>query len=264
MSKYLAFARSAFQTQLAYRGQVWARVFGELIIVFAKISVWIAVFGGVTSVSGITLPDMITYAILCGTILAAWSYASLITTVGREIKTGDVAVFMLKPLSYPLYLFATECGNLAYRLVGVVLPTIVIAGLLYGMEPPASLFHGMMFAAYWMLAFIILFLVAAMFGLVAFWLMTAFSLEWFLQAALMIFSGTIIPLWFLPKGLDTIVAHLPLAWVAYYPAAVYLGKLDVAASCVYLGIGILWAGALCLAVALLWRRAALRLTVQGG
>lgn len=261
---YLAFVQSAFQTQLAYRGQVWARLFGELIVVVAKIAVWIAVFEGVQSVAGITLRDMVTYAILSGTMLAAWSYANLINTVGREIKTGDVAVFMLKPLSYPLYLFATECGNLLYRTVAVVVPTVVLAALSYGIQPPASVFHGTMFAAFWLLAFVILFLIAALFGLIAFWMMTAFALEWLLQAALLIFSGTFLPLWFLPEGFATIVAHLPFAWVGYYPSAVYLGKLDMVTSWTYLGLGLVWATALALAVAWLWRRAALRITVQGG
>jgi ABC-2 type transport system permease protein len=261
---YLAFALSAFQTQLAYRGQVWSRLFGEIIGVVARIAIWIAVYEGLQNVAGITLRDMITYAILSGTILAAWSYASLINTVGREIKTGDVAVFLLKPLSYPFYLLATECGNLAYRTLAVVVPTVIVAALFYGFEPPASLFHGVMFAAYWLLAFLILFLIAAALGLVAFWMMTAFALEWFLQAALLIFSGTFIPLWFFPEGFAAVVSYLPFAWVGYYPAAVYLGKMDEAATWVHLAVGLGWTAALALAVAWLWHRASRRLTVQGG
>lgn len=261
---YLAFARVAFQTQFAYRGQVWARLFGELIYIFARIAIWIAVYQGVTIVSGVSLPEMITYAILSGTVLAAWSYANLISLVGREIKTGDVAVFLLKPLSYPLYLFCTECGNFVYRILAVVIPAVAIVGLLYGIQPPASLFHGVMFLAFWALAFVILFLIATTFGLLAFWMMTAFALEWFLQAILAIFSGSLLPLWLFPDALAAFARHLPFAWVGYYPATVYLGKLDVAECWSYLGLGLAWAAALALVVAWLWHRASLRITVQGG
>jgi ABC-2 type transport system permease protein len=261
---YLAFAQSAFQSQLAYRGQVWARLFGELLWLFARIAIWISVYQGATSFGGVTLPEMITYAILGGTMLAAWSYSSLINAVGRAIKTGDVAVFLLKPLHYPLYLFATECGNLFYRVLTVVAPIVIVVALTYGMLPPASLFHGAMFAAYWLLAFVILFLMAALLGLLAFWLMTAFSLEWLLQSVLSIFSGSVLPFWFFPEGLAAVVRHLPFAWVAYYPAAVYLGKVDEAQCWAYLGLGLAWAVAIGLGVALLWHRAALRITVQGG
>lgn len=261
---YLAFAQSAFQSQLAYRGEVWARLFGDLVFVFARIAIWMSVYQGAGSIAGVTLAEMITYAVIGDTVFAAWSYANLINSIGRTIKTGDVAVFLLKPLRYPLYLLATECGNLAYRLLTVVLPIAAVVALTYGMLPPASLFHGVMFAAYWLLGFAILFLLATLCGLLAFWLMTAFSLEWLLQSVLTIFSGTFIPFWFFPDALAVVVRLFPVAWIGYYPAAVYLGKLTAGDCWLYLGIGFGWALLLAGAVALLWRRTAARLTIQGG
>jgi ABC-2 type transport system permease protein len=261
---YLAFAQSAFQSQLAYRGEVWARLFGDLVFVFARIAIWMSVYQGASSIAGVTLAEMITYAVLGDTVFAAWSYANLINSIGRTIKTGDVAVFLLKPLRYPLYLLATECGNLVYRVLTVVLPIAAVVALTYGMLPPPTTFHGLMFVAYWVLGFAILFLFATLFGLLAFWLMTAFSLEWLLQSVLTIFSGTFIPLWFFPDALAAVVRFLPVAWVAYYPAAVYLGKLTIGDCWTFLGIGFGWALVLAGAVALLWGRTANRLTIQGG
>ena len=45
---YAAFTRTAFQTQFAYRSQVWAGLFGQLMYIFAKISIWLSVYGGLT------------------------------------------------------------------------------------------------------------------------------------------------------------------------------------------------------------------------
>ena len=48
------------------------------------------------------------------------------------------------------------------------------------------------------------------------------------------------------------------------PIAVYLGKTQVLETWIFLGVGLGWADLLAGAVALLWRKAALRITVQGG
>lgn len=261
---YAAFTRSAFQTRLAYRSEVWASVFGQVVVVFAKIAVWTAVFQGAASVDGVTLLEMITYALLSGTLLAAWEWQNLLHDVGRSIETGDVAVYLLKPMHYPLYLFASECGNLAFRLVAVVVPTVAIVGATYGVLPPASGFHAVLFVVYWLLSFGLLFLISAMCGLLAFWLMTAFSLEWLLIGVYALLSGSFVPFWFFPEGFAAVGKHLPFAYLGYYPTAVYLGKLGTGEALVYLGLGLVWVALLLLAVTLLWRRARMRILIQGG
>jgi ABC-2 type transport system permease protein len=121
-----------------------------------------------------------------------------------------------------------------------------------------------MFVAYCGLSFIIHFLCAAIFGVLAFWLMTIFSLEWLLQSLISLLSGLLIPFWFFPEPFGSIASHQPLAWLVYYPSAVWLGRLDIGQTLLYFGFGIAWAGLLTLALTLLWRRAASRITVQGG
>lgn len=261
---YLAFAQSAFQSQLAYRGQVLASLFGSLIQVFAWIAIWISVYGNAGSVGGVTLPEMVTYALLGGTVMNAWPWRRLLNAVGNSVTSGDVAIYLLKPLHYPLYLFSTECGNLGYKLAVVAVPVVVVVTLVYSVVPPASLFHGLMFVAFWALSFVIMFLLATLCGLIAFWLLTAFSLEWLLQGLLTLLSGTAIPLWFFPGPVASLVKLLPFAWIGYHPIAVYLGKTSVMEAWTYLGIGLGWAALLTVAVAALWRGAALRITVQGG
>jgi len=261
---YRAFALSAFQTQLAYRSQVWSYLFFALVIVVAKVAIWTSVYGNASVIGGVTLKQMITYAILAASILNAWEYAPLIRGIDRALKSGEIAIYLLRPVSYPLYLLASQTGDLAYGVLVAVLPATLIAILIYGILPPASPAYGAFFVGYWVLSFLILFLFAVLFGLAAFWLMTAFSLEWLLQAILWIFGGGWIPFWFFPEPLGSIARHLPFAWIGYYPTAVYLGKLTLEECWLYLVVGCGWAALLAIGVALLWRRARLRLVVQGG
>lgn len=262
---YLAFLATAFQARLAYRAQVWASIFGDLVGVFAWVSIWIALYsvtGG--TMSGASLKEMITYAIFSSLLLNGWSWTEFIQLVGRQIKTGDVAVFLLKPLNYPLMLLAGECGKLLFRLSTVVLPVSLIVGVTYGVVPPASAFHGLMALVFLVLGFAILFLLATIAGILGFWILTVFSLEWTLQALLLILAGWTVPLWFFPAPAAAIIAKLPFAYTAYHPLAVYLGKTDVGTTMTTLLIGLGWALALGAFAAWLWSRARRRIVVQGG
>lgn len=261
---YRAFASTAFQTRLAYRGQVWAQLLGGLVRIFAMIAIWKSVYASNEVVDGITLGEMLTYAILASSVLAAYNWEGLVQTVSEQIRSGDVSVYLIKPMSYPLMLLANEIGQVAFRLLAVVGPITLIASLTYGINAPASLFHGMMFPLFWMLAFTILFLMALIAGFLAFWLMTAFSLEWFLQGLIAILSGTFIPLWFFPKAIGAAIYYLPFAWIGFHPVAVYLGKVSPGETLMLFLLGLVWAGALLVAAKSLWARATLRITVQGG
>lgn len=261
---YLAFATSAFQTQLAYRGQVWAQALGYFIQISAKVAIWTAVFAGMANVDGITLPQMVTYAIVAGSVDVAWHWEEFVRKVGGQIKSGDLVVYLLKPLRYPLMLFSAECGNLGYGFMALVVPVTIASSLLYGIVPPATPMHGVLFVALWAVGFLILFLLATIAGLLSFWLMTAFALEWILTAMLAILSGRIVPLWFFPEEAAAVLKTLPFAWIAFHPTAVYLGQVDVAGALGLLGLGLAWVSALTAVVALLWSRASRRLIVQGG
>lgn len=264
MDKYAAFARSGFLTSFAYRNEVWANIFGKLVQVFARVSIWFAVYAGLTAVDGVTIADMVTYALLGGVVLGCTRYDRLIRAIGTALRTGDVSVWLLKPVHYPLYLLSVEAGQTLYTFLVAVVPTIVIVALIYGMQPPASLLHGTMFVAYVLLGFVIHFLFAALFGLLTFWLMTAFSLEWLLQSLITLLSGLLVPFWFFPEPFGDIARLQPLAWMVYYPSAVWLGRLDAADTLLYFGIGLGWAAILAIALAALWHRASSRITVQGG
>ena len=264
MSAYPAFVRSGFLTSLAYRNEVWANIFGKLVQVFARVAIWLAVYAGVAAVDGVSLNDMITYALLGGVVMGATRYDRVVRHVGHALKTGDVAVWLLKPVHYPLYLLSIEAGASAYTFLLAVVPTITVVALIYGITPPASLFHALMYVGFCGLAFIIHFLVAAIFGVLAFWLMTVFSLEWLLQSLVTLFSGLMVPFWFFPQPFGIIAAHQPLAWLVYYPSAVWLGRLDPTQTLLYFGLGLFWAGLLAAILAWLWHRASSRITVQGG
>jgi ABC-2 type transport system permease protein len=262
---YPAFTATAFQSRLAYRNQVWSGLFGELVFIFARIAIWVSVFttAGTSTIDGVSLPQMITYALLAGPVLY-WDYSRLLNDVGVAIKSGDVAVYLLKPLHYPGYLLANHMGNFVFDLLTVTTPVAIIVALTIGLAAPASLFHALAFLPFWGLSFMMLFVLTALLGLAAFWLMTTQSLDWFFNSIMTLLSGGLVPLWLFPGWLAAIAGHLPFAWVSYYPAAVYVGKLGTTETLLYFVLGLVWLAALLLLLVWLWAKARHRLIVQGG
>ncbi|MDP9811194.1 ABC-2 type transport system permease protein [Rhizobium tibeticum] len=251
------------QTQFVYRSQFWAGLFGELAEVAAKIAIWNAVLGSGTD-EGASFSEMIAYALIAGTVMFAWRPGDMIREVGAAIRTGDITVHMLRPVRYPLYLFAVEIGNLAFRLMAVALPVTAIVAATYGIKLPTNPLNGGLFLCYWGLSFCIIFLLALNSALMSFWLMDAEAIDWFLNGIISFLSGSIVPFWFFPDALARIAAWLPFAWISYYPAAVYLERLPPASAMTTFAIGCAWAALLAFGAGFLWRRAAHRLVVQGG
>ena len=263
LSAYPAFTATAFTARLAYRNQVWSGLFGELVTTFAFVAVWTAAFAGAGSIDDVTLPQMVTYVLIAGPLLH-WDTTRFIRDLGDTIRSGDVTVYLLKPLHYPGLLLFNQLGNNAFEHLTITLPVAIIVAVTVGFLPPASLSHGLLFVAFWIVSWFMMFLIAALTGLLAFWILTAFSLDWFLRGIMAVASGAIVPLWFMPPALASVLSYLPFAWVSYYPAAVYLGKLDPVAAVLHLGIGLLWLAILGRALTWLWAGARHRLIVQGG
>ncbi len=68
MSLYLAMVGKSFRKHLAYRSEVWMRIVIGVVWVGIQVAIWTSLIGS-GEVDGITLPDMITYAIL-NTVIA--------------------------------------------------------------------------------------------------------------------------------------------------------------------------------------------------
>lgn len=260
---YTGFARNALFSQLTYRGQIGAKIAGLLVEVFAKVAIWMSIMGLSAQIDGITLNELITYAVFSGALIV-WDWRLFIRRIGQHLTSGDVAVYLLKPIHYPLMLFAEECGSFAFAILIVFLPVLLVMSLSFNLAMPSSVLYLLLYLAYVVIGFIILFLLVAISGVVSFWMMTTFAMEWFLNSAMAIMSGTFIPIWFFPTGAAQVLYVLPFSWVGFHPMAVYLGKKTPVEAWSYLAFGLLWVVVLSLVLGLLWQQAAKRLEVQGG
>ncbi|OLP60242.1 hypothetical protein BJF93_14860 [Xaviernesmea oryzae] len=261
---FSAFTRAAARQQAEQRSELLAIAFGTMVDVFARISIWRSVYHGRQHVAGVTEAEMITYALIGATLLSHWDGALIVREIGKAILSGQIGATLMRPVSFPGALFAEQLGPRLLQFGFVCLPVITILSAVYGIAPPASLGHGLLFLVYIVVSTTLLFLIAIFFGLLSFWVLEAHSLEWFMRGLTALLSGGLVPLWFFPPVLGTVAHALPFAWITYHPMACYLGQNDLLESATLLVGGCGWVAALAIVNHLLWRSASRHVTAHGG
>jgi ABC-2 type transport system permease protein len=262
MRAYRVYGAKSFAKNLTYRSEVWLQIVGNFMLVLIQVSIWQAVLGE-GAVNGIGVRRMVTYSILNAAI-ASMLMTGLFHRVDGDLKSGNIAVSLIRPLRYPLFLLAESAGDVAYRTAFTAVPTLLVCALVFGFEPPASAVHAAGFALALLLAVGLSLLIAYLVALLAFWFLTTFAMEWFLEALMIAFSGSFVPLWFFPPEWARLAQHLPFPFLGFVPAAVYMGEIPVQDLWRTLGTGLMWAVILAAATVWLGRRAMRRLFVQGG
>jgi ABC-2 type transport system permease protein len=81
------------------------------------------------------------------------------------------------------------------------------------------------FVASLVLSFALGFYLEACIGLVAFWMLEVSSLLFVYMLLQFFLSGHMFPLDLLPQPFQQLVGFLPIKYLAYFPAAVFLGKI---------------------------------------
>jgi len=262
MSLYLAMIGKSYRKHLAYRSEVWIRIVIGVVWVGIQVAVWQALIGS-GEVDGITLGDMITYAIL-NTVTALAMMDRTLADLDQKIRSGDIAVELIKPFHFPLTLVADGLGRSLFSALFSVLPTLVLAALFFGFQAPASVGNGLAFAVAFVLALAISFALACLVGMLGFYFLATFHFQWALGALRSLFAGTMVPLWFYPDGLRTLANVLPFQFLAFVSAAIWMGELTGPEIARNLALGIAWAAALLGLCWWLWSRIVRRLVVQGG
>jgi ABC-2 type transport system permease protein len=182
----------------------------------------------------------------------------LIESTGEHIATGSVAVELLRPMSLLAVRVATEVGRCLPRLVGCMTVGVVLAWALAG--PPRNAWSLLLAAPSLVLAITCNLVAQHAFAGVSFWIRDARS-TWFLyQKFVFVVGGMLLPIEVLPSAMERVARFLPFMAMAYAPARLASGHLDLG----LLGIQVLWVVALSALAGWVFARGERRLQVVGG
>lgn len=261
--KYLSLALAAMHRSIAYRNSLLINLLTGLVFVAVLYYLWETVFGASPVVEQFTWERMRTYLLVAygvNTLLSFYSEARMFQT----IRTGEVAVDLLRPLDFQTAQLAQASGAAVVEGVIGVFSTAVLGVLIFVMSGPASLTAALLFPISVALGFLVKFHLSFLTGLLCFWTMNSVGLLWARGAVTNIFSGAVIPLSFFPGWLHTVAVLAPFQAVVYLPVSIYLGDLSGGAVWQALALQASWAVALWLLARVLWRPSIRALTIQGG
>ncbi len=267
LRKYWSHAALAVQETLAYRTAYIINVVSSCIFYLIVFFVWRAVYGGGGSggnaVGGLTWNEMQGY------LLVSLLTSTLVSTssefrISRQIRTGNIAIELLRPVDYQLGVFSVTLGNSLSEGVLVSVFVIAFAFILRTPAMPRDLLSWLLFLPALGLSLTVKFLLIYVFSLSCFWTNSLLGVSWLRRGLSDFFSGALIPLSFFPAWLLPIADALPFRGIVFVPAMVFIGKLRGSDYLRALALEAAWIAALWIVGKLIWRRALRKVCIQGG
>jgi ABC-2 type transport system permease protein len=259
---YLEFAKRSFQNNLVYRLDYIAGVLNAIVMIFVNISIWKAVNEDGDSIESIQLQILVTYIVLSFLMQLIYTMDEYI--VENKVRSGTISMDLLKPINFRLYLFSMHLGTLAFRIIMQFIPAFIVSAYIFRILPVFSLQMFFYFLLSAIMGYLILYNLNYIVWMSTFWFYWSFSLVTIKDALIMVLSGALVPLWFMPTWLTDIIAFTPFGYIFSTPILIYLGMMPESDIFDNLTRQFVWIVILFLVGKGLWLMAKNKLVIQGG
>ena len=241
MRKYLQLAKITFEEYFVYRLNFLLWRFRAVVQLLVLYFLWQAAVPEGVTIFGYDQAKILTY-ILGTSIIRSFVISSRSVDVAGQIASGDLANFLLKPLSYLKYWFAKDVTD---KILNLVFSTVEVTLIIFLLKPPIILQSNFLFLLLTLVAIIIgillYFFLSFLLSLMAFWTPeNPWPMRFLFLIFLEFFAGGLFPLDILPKTLFQALNFLPFPYLLFFPLNVYLGKLTMAEIFLGLGVSLLW------------------------
>lgn len=262
LKKYWAVTSISAKSNLAYASEVGSRLVFLAVILYIFMKLWKLTYEstGAQQLGGLTLPEMLWYLAMTESIMM--SAPRITPLVDEDVRTGALAVQLVRPLSYPMYRLFATLGERLVRFAITALAASVIALLLVGPLPHLS-WNVLLCALALPMSFVLDFLGYFLVGLGAFWMEDTSGPMLIYARMTMILGGMLIPLQLFPDYLQGPLHLLPFASIVYGPARLFVhpNLVDCAN---LLALQSIWIIVFSAVVALVYRIALTRIAANGG
>jgi ABC-2 type transport system permease protein len=263
------------EERLVYRGDFALGTLMRFLPIVTQVFLWTAVFAATSrpDIAGYSRNDIVAYYLLAMLTRAFSSMPGLSTGIARSIRDGSVKKYLVQPVDYVSFLLAARIAHKLVYYAVAALPFAVVFFLCRGFFPaPPDALTILAFLASLALAFLLGFFLEATLGMIGFWVLEVSSIVFAYMLVQYLLSGHMFPIDMLadiPSGLPgaslaDVVRWLPFEYTAYFPAAVWLGKIRGADLARSLAIEAAWVVVMALACRIAWRRGTRRYAAYGG
>ena len=217
-------------------------------------------------IAGYRYGDMVAYYLLVIISRAFSSMPGLTRGIAEQIRSGEIKKFLIQPVDM-LGCLLTQ--RVAHKLVYYLIATLPFALVFWICRsffvdgwPPVDVM--IVFVLALVFSFLLGFFLEACLGLIGFWFLEVTSLGFIYMLLNFMLSGHMFPLELLPGSIGGFVNFLPFKYLAYFPAAVFLGKIRGTEMYIGLAVEIAWVIFFIVLARVLWYRGVKRYSGFGG
>ena len=263
------------EERLAYRGDFILGTAMRFLPIVTQVFLWTAVFAATTrsDIAGYSRTDIVAYYLLTMVTRAFSSMPGLAGGIARSVRDGSIKKYLVQPVDYVSFLLAARIAHkLVYYAVALI-PFGVVFVICRGYFPPVPDAATIaVFTLSLVLSFLLGFFMEATLGMLGFWFLEVSSIIFAYMLVQYLLSGHMFPLDMLagvPTGLvgvsmADVVRWMPFEYTAYFPAAVWLGKIRGAELARSLAIEAAWVVVMAVACRVAWWRGTRRYSAFGG
>jgi len=265
----------SIEERLVYRGDFALGTLMRFLPIVTQVFLWTAVFSATarSDIAGYSRNDIVAYYLLTMLTRAFSSMPGLASGIARSIRDGSIKKFLIQPVDYVSFLLAARVAHkLVYYAVAVI-PFAAVFFLCRSFFPPlpdAATIAAFLLAL--VLSFLLGFFMEATLGMLGFWFLEVSSIVFGYMLVQYLLSGHMFPIDMLagiPTGipgtsLADLVGWLPFQYTAYFPAAVWLGKVEGAELARKLALEAAWVVVMIVACRFAWARGTRRYSGFGG
>jgi len=265
--------RISLAERLAYRGDFVLGTLMRFLPIITQIFLWWAIFQSLNPkdpnaarLADYSFQDIVAYYLLTMVGRAFSSMPGLSSSIATKIRDGEIKKFLVQPVDLITFLF---WSRVAHKIAYYTISTLPFALVFYlcrdyftlGWPDPLTM---LAFVASLLLSFALGFYLETCIGLVGFWMLEVSSLLFVYMLFQFFLSGHMFPLDLIDEPYRTIVGFLPVKYLAYFPAAVFLGKVHGTALAIDMGMLIAWTLFFFVMSKVIYRRGLKRYSGYGG
>jgi ABC-2 type transport system permease protein len=265
--KYLNIFQTSLIERMTYRGDFFLGTVLRFLPMVTTILLWEAIYAGAEqkNLAGFSLNEMIAYLLLVHISRMFSSMPGLAGGIARDIRDGSLKKYLLQPIDMIAYLLSYRAAHKVAYIATAFLPYGLLFFLCRGFFdhfPDALTLAA--YVASLLLAFLVGFFFETCIGTIGFWFLEVASMLYVVNTLNFFVSGHMFPLDLLPPFWAGAFRLLPFQYMAYFPAAVFLGKIT-GISLVYGLLGeLIWALIFLWLSRLLYRGGLRRYSAYGG
>ena len=265
--KYGKILRISLVERMVYRADFLVSTVFRFLPLVTTLLLWQAVYdsSGKTQLAGYSRDQMIAYLLLVQISRMFSSMPGLAGGIARDIRDGSLKKYLLQPIDMIAYLLSYRAAHKMSYIIATSLPYALLFFLCRdffdGFPDPVTL---LAYVASLLLGFLVGFFFETMIGTIGFWFLEVTSFLYVINTLNFFVSGHMFPLDLLPGGWATVLKLLPFQYLAYFPATVFLEKVQGWDLVYGLLAEVAWATAFCLMARWLYRLGLRRYSAYGG